>query len=117
MLLFLSFYIADFLALKGILRLPWKRSLLVWAVTTQIAGVIAFLIIFKAPITLPQVTNDIGFRSMQALIYSVLDFLMRIFFMGIIFKIRLNKAQVGLLLCLCLVINFAHVFTQVFITR
>lgn len=81
----MTFYIADFVVLKGILRLQWQRFLMVWTVTTLVAAVIAFLIIFKAPITFPQVSNSLGFRSVQAGIYGVLDFLVRTFFMGILF--------------------------------
>jgi hypothetical protein len=117
LLLFVILYLSDLVVLKGILKLPLRLIIKVWAVTTLITVLIATVIIFKAPITYPEVSNTFAFRSMQAAIYGAFDFLMRTFFMGILFKIRLNSVQLGLFLGLCLAINFAHVFLQVYTVR
>lgn len=116
-IIFLTLHAADFVVLKSILRLSWWRGLWVWLVIDLIAGFIVYTIIFKAPLVWPHVSNSFAFRGSQALIYGLIEFLLRVFFLRILFKFRLEKAQLWLIFALCLAINFGHVFTQVYTPR
>ncbi|AZZ36859.1 hypothetical protein CIK05_08665 [Bdellovibrio sp. qaytius] len=116
-IIFLTLYAADFVVFKGVLKLSTWRALWIWLVISIISGLIIYTLVFNAPLVWPQVSNSFAFRGTQAFVYGLIEFLVRALFLKILFKIRLFQSQFWLLLALCLAINFAFVFLQVYTPR